>query len=309
MSAPTHRSAAAPDRAFAFGSGRTATWVDALDDARLDDFRNVRDPELRRERGLFVIEGRKNVEALVVHGRFDVKAVLVSPAAFDALAHVWSRLAPGAEIHVAPPALLDAVVGFRIHRGCLAVAHRRDALAIDDVLSPLRAQAAAAPRLVVALEDLTDIDNVGSAFRNALALGASAIVLSPRCCDPLYRKAVRVSMGAVLRLPYARAERWPEGLDPFRDAGFEIVALDPAPDAGDLAALASPGGRGAVGRPAGRVLVLGSEGDGLSDALRCYADARVRIPMAAGVDSLNVATAAAIAMYALGPSASRPAGA
>jgi len=279
------------------GAAPRATPIDSLDDPRLDDFRNVRDPDLRRERGLFVVEGRKNVEALVRFGRFETKAVLVTRAALDALAPVWSRLASDCELYLAEPRLLDAVVGYRVHRGCLAVGYRRDALPLGALVDAIRALPEDAPQLVVALEDLTDIDNVGSLFRNALALAATGVVLSPRCCDPLYRKAVRVSMGAVLRLPYARATSWPEDLDLLRAEGFEIIALDPGEGSLELAEFA------VRSRARRRVVVVGSEGDGLGDALLRHADARVRIAMAPDVDSLNVATAAAIAMHALGPNA------
>jgi len=149
--------------------------------------------------------------------------------------------------------------------------------------------------LAVALEEVSNADNVGGVFRNALAFGAGALLLSPGCCDPLYRKAIRTSMAATLRVPFARVERWPGGLEAVRAAGFALVALTPAADARDIGAFTAD-----PGRPARIALVVGTEGAGLSAAAEAMADARVRIPMAPGVDSLNLATATGIALYRIG---------
>jgi tRNA G18 (ribose-2'-O)-methylase SpoU len=259
--------------------------VDSAADPRLDVFRYAKDAALRSERGLFLVEGRRNVEVLAKQDRFTPHSVLVTPAAFDAMHATWDALPASVPVHVARRTLVNEVVGFDLHRGCLAAAWRRD----EDGLEAL----ADAGRLVIAAEDLTDVDNVGSLFRNALALGAGGLLLSPRCCDPLYRKAVRVSMGAVLRLPYARAKQWPQALQDLRAAGYALVALDPDARGEALDAFA----RRAPGRIA---LLVGAEGEGLSRSARELADARVRIPMSGGVDSLNVATAAAIAIARLG---------
>lgn len=259
--------------------------VDFSGDARLAEFRDVRDGVLRVERGQFLVEGRRNVELLARQGRFPSRAVLVTRTAFEAMGETWAQLPASVPIYVGDKKLVNEVVGYDMHRGCLAVASRGDEAAVAEIQS-------AGPTLVVA-EDLTDSDNVGSLFRNALALGADGLLLSPRCCDPLYRKSVRVSMGAVLRLPYGRAKAWPGDLLALRAAGHALVALDPSSDAEDLDQFAERA-------PHRIALVVGSEGGGLSDAVREAADARVGIRMAAGADSLNVATAAAIALQRLG---------
>ncbi len=177
--------------------------------------------------------------------------------------------------------MLRAVTGYRVHRGALASFERRP-------LSPPAALLADA-RFVVVLVDLVDHTNVGAIFRNAAALGADAVLVTPGCADPLYRRAVKVSMGAVLGVPWTRT-----GADPIADlGGFTTMALTLDPAATDLAAVGSVTRRTAV--------LLGTEGDGLPGELAARADVRVRIPMAGGVDSLNVAAASAIALYALQP--------
>ncbi|MEE2665864.1 MAG: RNA methyltransferase [Myxococcota bacterium] len=259
--------------------------VDSSDDPRLDDFRDVKDAALRLQQGLFLVEGRRNIEVLARQGRFTPRSVLLTQAAFDAMRDTWAVLPASLPIYLGGKALIEEVVGYDLHRGCLAAAQRRDEDGPEEITRR--------GRLVVVAEDLTDVDNLGSLFRNALALGAGGLLLSPRCCDPLYRKAVRVSLGAVLRLPYARARRWPDGLLALRSAGYALVALDPGPESialDDFAARA----------PSKIALIVGTEGPGLSREVRELAEARVRIPMAAGTDSLNVATAAAIAIQRLG---------
>jgi len=271
--------------------------VDSLDDPRLDDFRNVKEARLREASGLFLVEGRKNVDVLVRSGRFDPKSVFVTQTAFEAMAATWAALPARVPVYVGSAAMLEGVIGFDLHRGCLAAAHRRREAGLREILGTRGT--------IVAAEDLTDAENVGSLFRNALALGAGGVLLSPRCCDPLYRKAVRVSMGAVLRLPFARASQWPDELDELRAAGCTVVALDPAPEAEQVdafaarAAHAAGSGAGAGAETGRLVLLVGTEGAGLSRGALERSCARVRIPMAAGVDSLNVATAAAIALHRL----------
>jgi tRNA G18 (ribose-2'-O)-methylase SpoU len=186
----------------------------------------------------------------------------------------------GAEVLVAPRSVIATTVGFDLHRGVVAVAERGEPLAPADVL------AAAGDAPILAVEGVNDHENLGSLFRNAAALGAGGVLLSPGCADPLYRRSVRVSIGHVLLTPFATVPSWPSDLTGL---GRELIALTPA-GSDDL-------GRW---RPRGAaVLVVGSEGAGLAAATLAAADRRVRIPMAPGVDSLNVATAAAIALYAL----------
>jgi tRNA G18 (ribose-2'-O)-methylase SpoU len=261
--------------------------IHSPDDPRLADFRSVRDSALRAQRGLFLVEGRRNVEVLARQTRFAPRSAFVTQTAFDAMAQTWAILPASVPIYLGSKDLVNQVVGYDLHRGCLAAAYRRD----EDGLAEITRSG----RMIVAAEDLTDVDNAGSLFRNALALGAGGVLLSPRCCDPLYRKAVRVSIGAVLRLPYARAKQWPADLLALRAGGYAIVALDPNDGAQALDDFS-------VRAPRKLALVVGTEADGLSREVLELADARVRIPMAIGVDSLNVATAAAIAIQRLGAS-------
>ena len=186
----------------------------------------------------------------------------------------------GAPVYVARPETLQRIVGFHFHRGCLAAGERPAELGLDALLQPR------GRRILVALEGVTNPDNVGGVFRNAMAFGADGVVLGPGCADPLYRRALRVSMGGALETPFATVFDLPEGF-----AGFTIAALTPDRAAADISAF------GEV--PERLVLLLGSEGEGLSAAARAAADVHVRIPMAPGVDSLNVATAAGIALHRL----------
>jgi tRNA G18 (ribose-2'-O)-methylase SpoU len=180
------------------------------------------------------------------------------------------------EVLVAPQELLDGVAGFHVHRGCLAVGER-----------PAPAPIAESARAVVALEDLVDVDNLGAMARNAAALGADALLLSPRCADPFYRKAIRVSMGSVFFLPIVRARRWPDDLLALRPRALVAAVLGDAVPAATLPALSS------------FALVLGAEGPGLSSETIRLCDHRATIPMAPGADSLNVATAGAVLLYEL----------
>jgi len=246
-------------------------------DARLDDYRDVQDPERRVARGQFIAETREVVATLIRSGRHAMESVLATEAAVAAL----GSLPPALPVYVASHALIQAVVGFRFHRGCLAVGRRGPEPSRADVL-------ARDPRLLVLCEDIGNPDNVGGMFRNALAFGVDAVLLSSRCCDPLYRKVVRVSMGASVRVPFARVPDWIDGIGRLREAGFAVLALTTSGgvDVGTLPSLPS------------RVAVLvGAEGDGLDEASRQAATLRVTIPMAAGVDSLNVATAGGIVLW------------
>jgi tRNA G18 (ribose-2'-O)-methylase SpoU len=250
-------------------------------DARLDDYRELRDPERRLARGQFVAETREVVAALVRGGRYPVESVLLTEASLAALGGAVEGLPAGTPVYVASHAVIQAVVGFQFHRGCVAIGRRETEPSLSEVL-------AAGPRLVVLCEDLVNPDNVGGVFRNALAFGADAVLLSSRCCDPLYRKVVRVSMGAVLRVPFARVADWGAGIVRLREAGFGVLALTTSGgvDVGELAAL-----------PERVAVIVGAEGEGLSAASREAASMAVTIPMAAGVDSLNVATAAGIVLW------------
>jgi tRNA G18 (ribose-2'-O)-methylase SpoU len=255
--------------------------VDSPGDPRVAEYRHLQDAGAAARRGLFVAEGRQAVVRLVASGRHRVRSVLVTPTAFDGIA---PRLAADVPVLVAPPAVLRDVVGFGFHRGCLALGERGDPPTPDSLL-------ACTPPVIVVLEAVADPENVGGVFRNARALGAGAVLLAPGCADPLYRKAIRVSVGAVFELPFAPLGDWPGDVARLHAAGYVVVALTPDPDAVDLAAFSPPP----------RVaLVLGGERAGLAPATLAAADVRVRIAMAAGGDSLNVATAAAIVLHRLG---------
>jgi tRNA G18 (ribose-2'-O)-methylase SpoU len=194
--------------------------------------------------------------------------------------------ASGAPVYVGTPQLLEAITGFNVHRGAIASMHRPAPVPVAEVV--------AAARRVVVLEDVVDHTNVGAVFRSVAGIGADAVLVSPRCADPLYRRAVRVSMGTVFQVPWARLEPWPAGLGVLRGMGFTVAALALTPSAVPLDRLeAEP--------PERLALVLGTEGDGLSDLALGEADLAVRIPMAGGVDSLNVAAAAAVALWATRP--------
>ena len=246
----------------------------------------MRDSELLRRRGLFVAEGRLVVERLLdAAGRgYRVTSMLLNDASFASLEHRLSQL-PDVPVFVCSSDELASIAGFNFHRGCLALAERPGD---GDPAAIVKDQ-----EIVLILEAVADADNVGSAFRNAAAFGAGAVLLSPGCCDPLYRKAIRTSMGSVLRLPYARLHNWPDDLQALKDGGFTLVALTPHADATELAAMPRRGPRQKI------ALLVGSEGPGLTAEAEALADVCVRIPMRPAVDSLNLATATGIALYHL----------
>lgn len=264
--------------------------IDDIADERLVAYRNVRDGDLRREQGLFMAEGRLVVEQLLRASRFEADSLFLTERAAAAMEETLAAY-PAVPVYVAKRSVLNEVVGFDLHRGCLAAGRIGVPLPVEAVLAAGRAEAGA---IYVVGEAMTNTENMGSVFRNAMAFGVGGVLLCPRSCDPLYRKAIRVSLGATLEIPFARFERWPEGLASLRDRGVRVVALDPAPDAIELEQLEQ------VLPPSEPVaLLLGTEGAGLSEEARARADLRVRIPMQPGVDSVNVSTAAAIAMQRL----------
>jgi tRNA G18 (ribose-2'-O)-methylase SpoU len=251
--------------------------VDDPSDARIAPYRDVGDHDALRRRGVFVAEGRLVVRRLVEDARFSVESVLVTPAAY---ADMQAILEPSAApVFVCAPDVLSAVAKYDFHRGCLALARRPAAPPAVETLCT-------AGRLLV-LEGVGNPDNVGGIFRSALALGAAGVILDERSADPLYRKAIRTSMAATLRVPFARAPL-AEALPILRARGFRLVALTPSEEAVDLRQVAWT---------ANAALLLGSEGDGLSDDVLGSADVRARIPIDPVADSLNVAVAAAIALY------------
>lgn len=258
-------------------------------DTRLHDYVALRDVELRQaveaEHGLFIAEGEKVVRRAAEAG-YAVRSFLLAPRWLDGLRDVIDA-AGTAPCYVAPDDVIEQITGFHVHRGALAAMERHRLPNVADVL-------ANATRVIV-LEDLVDHTNVGAIFRSAAAFGMDAVLLSPRCADPLYRRAVKTSMGAVLTVPYARITSWFDAMEHLRAAGFQVLALTPADDAVPLPD---------VHLDRKVAIVLGGEGHGLSERWMRSADARVLIPIAPGVDSLNVSAAAAIAAYELHQSSS-----
>jgi tRNA G18 (ribose-2'-O)-methylase SpoU len=264
-------------------------YIDDLSDPRVADYRSLKDGDRLRRRGLFMTEGRLNVQCLIERSRFRVRSVLVTPGILEALGSVFEKLAASSPVYVAAQGILNGVVGFDLHRGCLAVGECDEPVFPEQVMPRGRA-----PSLLVALEALTNHDNTGGVFRNAMAFGADAVLLCPRCSDPLYRKAIRVSMGASLCVPFARFRSWPAGLAELRSVGYAVVALHPRAEAVELGELAE-----SARMPERVVLLLGTEGAGISREALELADLQVRVAMVPGVDSLNVATASGIALYQL----------
>ena len=257
-----------------------------LDDPRVAPFRNLRDKELRAAGELFLVEGRLGVRRLLAEPAFRPHSFFLTPAALERLGDALASLGDATPVYRGSQALLNQVVGYPLHRGCLAAVERGPALAPEAVLS-----GCGAGRLLLVLEAVSDPDNVGSIFRSAASFGAGGVWLSPGCADPLYRKATRVSMGGTLSVPFARVSGAAPACQRLRAAGRVVVALTPDRRAEPIEAVAE--------RLAGRsvALAFGAEDAGLSPATLSAADASCRIAMADGVDSLNVGIAAGIALH------------
>jgi len=267
--------------------------IDTPGDPRLADYTQLTDVSLRThleaEHGLFIAEGSKVISRAVAAG-YQVRSVLLGRGRVADLPALGLDPLDDVPVYVVPDEVAEGITGYRVHRGALASLGRKPLPSVSAVIG--------AARRIVVLEDLVDHGNVGAIFRCAAALGVDAVVLSPRCADPLYRRSVKVSMGAVFAIPYARMTGWYDGLALLRTAGFRVLALTPDESATPIsAALASAD-------PDRVALLLGTEGDGLSSRWLREADEAVRIPMSpaargAGVDSLNVVAAAAIACHQL----------
>jgi tRNA G18 (ribose-2'-O)-methylase SpoU len=258
--------------------------VNDPDDPRLDDFRDLnsidRRPDLPTGKGLVIAEGVLVVQRMLA-SRFAPLALLGTDRR---LAELSGDLAGvGAPYYRVSPEVMASVVGFHLNRGVLAVARRAP--------EPQMAELLNGARTVTVLEGVNDHENLGSIFRNAAGLGVDAVIFGSGCADPLYRRAVRVSMGHALLVPYARAPQWPAGLDLLRERGFRLLAMTP-----DAAAQSLPTAMATV-RDHRVAVLVGAEGPGLSATALRKSDLQVRIPMTRGTDSLNVATAAALAFY------------
>lgn len=264
---------------------RDVQMIDDPDDPRIADYRALTDVELRTRweppHGLFIAEGELVLRRALRAG-YRPRSFLVDVKRVDQLADLDTS---GAPVYAASQNVLEKATGFHVHRGVLASFHRR--------ALPTAAEVLAAARRVAILEDVNNHTNLGAIFRGAAALGIDAVLLSPSCADPLYRRSVRVSMGEVFAVPYATLTPWPDGLAQVRAAGFAVLALTPAPDA-------LPIQRVEAAHRARAALLLGAEGPGLSRHALAGSDQRVAIPMRRGVDSLNVAAAAAVAFWELG---------
>ena len=260
----------------------------ALDDSRderLRDYTDLRDVQLRQsvehERGIYIAEGAKVIERAVAAGH-EPKSLLLAPRWTETLADVLD--ATDAPAYLLDEKTIEKVTGFHVHRGALAAMHRPQERSVAEVLRGAR-------RVLVA-EDLVDHTNIGAIMRNVAALGFDAVLLSPRCADPLYRRSIKVAMGAVFTLPWARIDDWYGLPDLLREHGFTTYAMTLADDAVPIDAV-EPAERSAI--------IVGSEGPGLSEHWQRASDHRVIIPMAAGIDSLNVAASTAIACWHFRP--------
>ncbi|MGP4110918.1 TrmH family RNA methyltransferase [Streptomyces sp. 4N509B] len=258
-------------------------------DPRLSDYTDLTDVALRTVRepaeGLFMAEGEKVIRRALRAG-YPPRSLLLTEKWVDQLRDVIDAVDVPA--YLVTPEVARRLTGYHVHRGALAAMRRRP------LPDPARLLAASAARRVVVLEDVVDHANVGAAFRSAAALGVDAVFTTPRCADPLYRRSVKVSMGAVLQVPWTRLDPWPASLRTLREAGYVTAALALGQDTVDLDELAAR-------RHPRLALVLGTEGEGLRPETLAAADVTVRIPMSAGVDSLNVAAACAVACYATRP--------
>lgn len=255
--------------------------IDIADDPRISAYRAVRDRDLLRNASRFIVEGAIALERLISASRFPTESLLIAQNRISAITPILDRLPPGLPVYVADQSVMDAITGFHIHRGVLALAQRTQPLTVKHLLASLPSGAST----VLVLIGLSNHDNVGACFRNAAALGANAILLDETSCDPLYRKSIRVSAGAALSLPFVHTGSDTEILNAVFAAGFTPWALSPT-DGAPLSSCAPPH----------RVaLILGAEGPGLSETFmsKCR---RISIPMEGGMDSLNVATAGAIAL-------------
>jgi tRNA G18 (ribose-2'-O)-methylase SpoU len=259
-----------------------------LERVELRDFTSLTDVALRRvsepANGLYLAESTKVIERALAAGHVPRAFLLIEQWLPDVERMLASYDHADVPVFVGAPELLQRLTGFDMHRGAIASMNRPDPVPAESLL--------AGARRVVVLEDIVDHTNVGAIFRSVAGLGADAVLITPRCADPLYRRSVRVSMGTVLQVPWTRLPEWPAGADLLRAAGFHIAALALSDDAVELDAFAAA-------MPERVAVLLGSEGDGLSRAALDNADTVVTIPMMHGVDSLNVAAASAVALYTL----------
>ena len=264
--------------------------VSDVDDPRLHEYTRLTDVALRRRRepaeGLYIAESSTVIRRALAAGHRPRSFLMAPRWLEDSGDLVTTAAADDVPVFVAEEPVLERLTGFHLHRGALAAMHRPQLPDLDALL--------ASARRVAVLEDVVDHTNVGAVFRACAGLGVDAVLVTPRCADPLYRRSVRVSMGTVFQVPWTRLTPWPQGLSALRDKGFVVAALALSPDAVSLDDFVA-------NLPERVALVLGTEGDGLTWRAVAAADVVVTIPMAGGVDSLNVASAAAVAFWATRP--------
>ncbi|MEO6145108.1 MAG: RNA methyltransferase [Dermatophilaceae bacterium] len=264
-------------------------------DERVRDYFSLTDVNLRRKlepaRGLYLAESVKVIRRSISAGHRPRSFLMGERWLTDLADLVEQAESEGVPVYVAQASVIEAMTGFHLHRGALASMHRPPLVAPAELLS--RASQQKHFRVVI-LEDIVDHTNVGAVFRSAAALGVDAVLITPRCADPLYRRAVRVSMGTVFQVPWTRIDPWPGGLQVLRDNGFTVAAFALTEAATRLDELAAD-------PPERLAVIFGTEGDGLARRTVEGADLVVKIPMAGGVDSLNVAAASAVALWALRP--------
>ena len=253
--------------------------VTSIEDMRVSAYRHIADPDQLRDLGLFVAEGRLVVRRLIDLQHWEIDSILVTQPAADALVDILPKT--NAPVYIGSQDLMNGLAGFNIHRGCLALVRRPDTPTLDRI-------AAGPLSRVLVLEGVNNPDNIGGLFRSAAAFGIELVVLGPDSGDPLYRKAIRTSMGATLSMPFVQAPQWPGAIRDLRLDGFTVVALTPAMQAAPLEEIFPH---------AKLALLVGSEGSGLTEPAMRAATLRIRIPTTPDVDSLNVTTAASIAMY------------
>nr|WP_218844926.1 RNA methyltransferase [Microbacterium pseudoresistens] len=270
--------------------------IDDADDPRLSDYRDLTDTQLRRRRepaeGLYIAESEKVIARALAAGHRP-RSIMTQRRWLDGVAQLVGDVP--VPIYLVPDAVAEGVTGYAVHRGALAAMQRPSDVRVPDLLDAIDARVSAdsMPRRIriAVLEDVMDHTNVGGVFRNAAALGVDAVLVTPRCADPLYRRAVRVSMGTVFQLPWTRIDAWPEALGLLGTAGFVTAGLTLVPGAITLDDLVAEDHRRLA-------LVFGNEGEGMRAQTEQRVDRRVMIPMRNGVDSLNIAASAAVTFYA-----------
>ncbi|HZK04803.1 MAG TPA: RNA methyltransferase [Actinomycetaceae bacterium] len=266
--------------------------IESADDPRVAEYTSLTDVALRTKieppTGIYMAES-SNVIRRAVEAGHRPRSFLMAPRWLESMSGILADAGDETPVYVASEDVLRGITGFHLHRGAIAAMNRPPLRSVPDVLASARGGCGA--RRIVVLEDIVDHTNVGAAVRSAAALGVDAVLVTPRCADPLYRRAVRVSMGTIFQVPWTRIDPWPKGMDTLRSLGFTVAALALSDDAVSLDDFAAR-------VPEMLALVLGTEGDGLSRRTVAGADVVVRIPMDHGVDSLNVAAASAVAFWA-----------